>query len=146
MNPSAYQKVAVVTGSSKGIGKAIAIRLAKDGYIVCVTYHTDQPGGYATVNEIKKIGGKAFLQKLDVANESSVSQLMAIVGDEFGHIDVLVNNAVQSIDKSMEDSNFDEWKLAIDTKLHGAWLCTKYAIPFLKTVKCQCDHNIEQRR
>lgn len=132
MNPAVYQKVAVVTGSSKGIGKAIAIRLAKDGYFVYVTYHTDEAGGRATVNEIKQIGGKAFLQKLDVRNENSVSQLMALVGNEFGHLDVLVNNAVQSIDKSMEDSSFDEWKLAFDTKIHGAWLSTKYALPLLR--------------
>lgn len=132
MNPAAYRKVAVVTGSSKGIGKAIAIRLAKDGYFVYVTYHTDEAGGCDTVNEIKRVGGEAFLQKLDVRNENSVSQLMDLVGSEFGHLNVLVNDAVQSIDKSMEDSSFDEWKLAIDIKLHGAWLCTKYALPLLK--------------
>jgi len=123
--------VAVVTGSSKGIGKAIAIRLAKEGYFVYVTYHTDEVGGHATVNEITKNGGGAILQKLDVTNEDSVSELMKLVEKQFGHLDVLVNNAAFSIDKKMEDSSFDEWKLAMDIKLHGAWLSTKYALPLL---------------
>ncbi len=132
MDTSTYQKVAVVTGSSKGIGRAIAIRLAKDGYFVYVTYHTDEAGGRATMDEIKQIGGKASLQRLDVTSDSSVSQLMTVIGNEFGHLDVLVNNAARSIDKNIEDSSLDEWKLGFDTKLHGAWLCTKYAIPLLK--------------
>lgn len=132
MNSARYQKVAVVTGSSKGIGKAIAIRLAKDGFFVYVTFHTDEAGGCSTVNEIKQAGGMASLQKLDVSNEASVSQLMALIDKEFGHLDVLVNNAVKDVSKRMEDSSFDEWKLAIDTKLHGAWLSTKYALPLLK--------------
>jgi len=132
MKPSGYRKVAVVTGSSKGIGRAIAIRLARDGYSVYVTYHTDKVGGCATADEIKRISGQSFLQELDVTSENSVSQLMASVGESFDHLDVLVNNAVQSIDKSIEDSSFDEWKLAIDTKLHGAWLCTKHALPLLE--------------
>lgn len=126
------QKVAIVTGSSKGIGKAIAIRLAKDDYFVYVTYHTDEKGGHNTVREIKNNGGVASLQKLDVSNEKSVSELMVLVKKEFGHLDVLVNNAERDIIKTIEDSSFDEWKLAINTKLHGAWLSTKYAIPLLK--------------
>lgn len=126
------QKVALVTGSSKGIGKAIAIRLASDGYFVYVTYCTDEAGGISTIKTIKKAGGNASLQKLDVTNEKSVSQLMALIGKEFDHLDVLVNDAVKEISKTIEEASFDEWKLAIDTKLHGAWLCTKYALPLLK--------------
>jgi len=126
------QKVAIVTGSSKGIGKAIAIRLAKDGYFVYVTHFTDEAGGQDTVEKIKKNGGESSLQKLDVSNEDSVSHLIKLVEKEFGHLDVLVNNAERDISKKMEDSTFDDWKLAIDTKLHGAWLSTKYAISLLK--------------
>ena len=126
------KKVAVVTGSSKGIGQAIAIRLAKDGYVVYVTYCTDKAGGQSTINEINKNGGESFLHEVDVTNEHSVSQLMESVEKQFGHLDVLVNNAAFSVDKRMEDASFAEWKLAMDIKLHGAWLATKYAIPLLK--------------
>jgi len=135
MNSTTNQKVAVVTGSSKGIGKAIAIRLAKDSYCVYVTYFTDKAGGQDTVNEIKRNGGKSLLQKLDVSNENSVSQLMSLVKNEFGHLDVLVNNACRDVSKSIEDSSYDEWKLAFNTKIHGAWLSTKHAIPLLKKSK-----------
>ena len=126
------QKVAVVTGSSKGIGKAIAIRLAREGYFVYITYYTDKAGGEDTTNQIKKMGGTASLNKLDASNEKDVTQLMMTVKKEFGHLDVLINASARSIDKRMEDSSFEEWKLGIDSKLHGAWLCTKYAIPLLK--------------
>jgi glucose 1-dehydrogenase len=132
MKPTTDQKVAVVTGSSKGIGQAVAIRLAKDGYFVYVTYNTDEAGGHATVKEIEQVGGEACLQELDVTSEASVSRLMTLVGNEFGHLDVLVNNAVRDVSKSIEDSTFEEWQLAINTKLHGAWLSTKYALPLLK--------------
>ena len=125
-------KVAVVTGSSKGIGQAIAIRLAKDGYLVYVTYFTDEVGGQSTVKEIEKKGGKALLHKLDVADEKSVANLMSTIEKESGHLDVLVNNAEKDVIKTMEDSTFDEWKMAFNTKVHGSWLCTKYAVPLLK--------------
>ncbi|KKP58826.1 MAG: 3-ketoacyl-(acyl-carrier-protein) reductase [Microgenomates group bacterium GW2011_GWD1_33_9] len=135
MHKNKKQKVAVVTGSSKGIGKAIAIRLARDDYYVYVTSFSDEVGGKNTVTEIEKTGGKASLQELDVTEEQSVLRLMKLVGKEFGYLDVLINNAERDIVKTIEDSTFEEWKLAIDTKLHGAWLSTKYAIPLLKKSK-----------
>jgi NAD(P)-dependent dehydrogenase (short-subunit alcohol dehydrogenase family) len=132
MEKQKHQKVAIVTGSSKGIGQAIAIRLAKDGYFVYVTYHTDEKGGQSTLKEIKKNGGEGVLEKLDVTNEESVMHLMNTVKKEFGYLDVLVNNAERDICKDIENSTFEEWKLAIDVKVHGAWLSTKYALPLLK--------------
>lgn len=129
---SQLKKVAVVTGSSKGIGKAIAIRLAKDGYFVYVTYHTDINGGLDVVNQITKNGGQASLHKLDVSNEDSVIKLMDSIEKEFHYLDVLVNNAEKDVSKNIEESSFEEWQLAFNTKIHGAWLSTKYAIPLLK--------------
>lgn len=126
------KKVAIVTGSSKGIGRAIAIRLAKDGYFVYVTYNTDEAGGHSTITEIENNGSTASLQKLDVSNEKSVVELMDLIGKESGHLDVLVNNTERDIIKNFEEYTFDEWKMAFDTKVHGAFLCTKYAIPLLK--------------
>lgn len=125
-------KVAVVTGSSKGIGQAIAIRLTKEGYFVYVTYFTDEAGGKKTIAEIEKNGGAALLQKVDITNEASVSSLMKRVEEKCGHLDVLVNDAARSVDKKMEDATFEEWKLAFDNKVHGAWLATKFALPLLK--------------
>ena len=129
---SRCRKVALITGSSKGIGKGIAIRLAKDDYFVFVTYFSDETGGNSTVEEIDKSRGKCELHKLDVSSEESVKNLMDKIEKKFDHLDVLVNNAEKDVSKSIEDSTFEEWKLAFDTKVHGAWLCTKYAIPLLK--------------
>jgi enoyl-[acyl-carrier protein] reductase III len=126
------QKVAVVTGSSKGIGKAIAIKLAKEGYNVYVTYHTDKTGGIDTLHQIEKFGGKAKLHELDVSNEGNVAQLMKSIEKEYGHLDVLVCNALKEVSKDIEHSTFEEWKYAFDSKVHGAWLSTKYALPLLK--------------
>lgn len=125
-------KVAVVTGSSKGIGQAIAIHLVKEGYFVYVTYFTDEAGGKKTITEIEKIGGAALLQKVDITNEVSVSNLMKEIKNKYGYLDVLVNDAAKSVDKKMEESTFEEWKLAFDNKVHGAWLATKFALPLLK--------------
>ncbi|MBU0975861.1 MAG: SDR family oxidoreductase [Patescibacteria group bacterium] len=135
MDSTTKQKVAVVTGSSKGIGRAIVLRLERDDFFVYVTYFTDKAGGQSTADEIKKAGGKCSLQKLDVSDEKSVTQLMSLIDNEFGHLDVLVNNACRDVSKSIEDSTYAEWKLAFDTKVHGAWLCTKYAIPLLAKSK-----------
>lgn len=129
------QKVAIVTGSSKGIGKAIALRLAKDNYYVYVTYLSDQKGGEEAVKEIEQNGGKTSLQKVDVRSEQDVTNVMKVIEKEQGHLDLLVNNAEHDIMKTIEESTFEDWKMAIDSKLHGAWLCTKYAIPLLAKSK-----------
>lgn len=125
------QKVALVTGSSKGIGQAIAIRLAKDGYIVYVTYNRTREGGEDTVATIEKAGGKAILCNVDITRESMVEELFNDISKRFGFLNVLVNNAGLDVSKQIEKSTLAEWKLAFDTKVHGAWLCTKYAIPLL---------------
>jgi len=126
------QKVALVTGSSKGIGQATAIRFAKDGYLVYVTYFTDEAGGKSTVTQIAQNGGQAKLHYLNVTDEASVKQIMVDIKEESDHLDVLVNNAEHDVIKHYEKLSFDEWKLAIDSKLHGAWLCTINALPLLK--------------
>lgn len=126
------KKVAVVTGSSKGIGKAIAVRLAKENYFVFATYFSDKAGGEDTIDQILKHGDEGELVYLDVTSENSVKALMEKVEKQFGYLDLLVNNAVRSVDKTIEESTYEEWKQAIEGKVNGMWLATKYAIPLLK--------------
>jgi NAD(P)-dependent dehydrogenase (short-subunit alcohol dehydrogenase family) len=126
------EKVAIVTGSSKGIGKAIAEHLARNGYYVFITYHTDRVAGLATVEALLSQGYKCELQSLDVRSEASVRDLFSIIADRSGHLNVLVNNAVKEIAKSIEDATFEEWKIVTTTKIDGTFLCSKYAIPLLK--------------
>ena len=125
-------KIALVTGSSKGIGKAIAIRLAKEGYITYVTYRTDKKGGEKTVKEIEEFDGKAYLLQIDVRSEEQVKSAFEKIKNDYGHLNVLVNNAGIEIPKDIEKVSFDEWKTVTETKIHGVFLCTKYAIPLMK--------------
>lgn len=129
---SSNDKVALVTGSSKGIGQGIAVRLAQAGYVVYVTHHADKAGGETTLSHIQNGGFSAHLVKLDVSDEASVRAVMQHIQSDYGHLDLLVNNAARDISNPMEKSSYADWKLAFDTKVHGAWLCTKYALPLLR--------------
>jgi len=125
-------KIALVTGSSKGIRKAIAIKLAKYGYVVYITFKSDKRGGTQTQEEIKKVGGKSQLLELDVCSESSVKNTINNIGKEYGHLNVLINNAGIEKAKDIENITFSEWKAVVETATNGIFLCTKYAIPLLK--------------
>ncbi len=125
-------QAALVTGSSKGIGKAIALRLARENYYVYVTYYSDKEAGEKTLLEIQENGGAGYLLHLDVLSITSVRTAFEKVESDFGHLNVLVNNAVTDIAKNIEDASFEEWRIVTGTKIDGAFLCTKYALPLLK--------------
>lgn len=125
-------KVALVTGSSKGIGQGVAIRLGAEGYHTYVTYLTDKEGGEETVNKIKGAGGMASLIRLDVQDEEMVRSAFRKLKDDFGYLNVLISNAVRDFPKNIEKTTFDEWKIVTRTKIDGSFLCTKYALPLLK--------------
>ena len=128
-------KIALVTGSSKGIGKAVAIKLARENYIVFVTYNTDKQSGKKTIAEIEKMGGKAHLMHLDVCIEDDVKTMFKSIKKQYGHLNILINNAGIEISKDIENITFDEWKIVTETKINGVFLCTKYALPLLKGQK-----------
>ena len=85
--------VAIVTGASRGIGKACAVRLAKDGYTVVINYSSNEAKALETLNEIKAFGGDGMIYKANVANRDEVNKMVRDVAKEYGSIDVLVNNA-----------------------------------------------------
>lgn len=125
-------QVALVTGSSKGIGKATALRLAKDGYHVYVTYLTDEQGGNTTVQEIENNGGAGTLVKLDVRDEENIKNVFTQIKNNHGHLNVLVNNAGKEIPKKIEELSLEEWKTVIDTGIDGLFLTVKYGLPLMK--------------
>lgn len=125
-------KIALVTGSSKGIGRAIATRLAKEGYVVYITYRTDKSGGENVVQDIESAGGKAHIIQLDVRSEEQVKAVFDKIKKDYGHLNILVNNAGIESPGSIEKLSFDNWKLVTETKIHGNFLCTKYALPLMK--------------
>ncbi|PMC38405.1 beta-ketoacyl-ACP reductase [Bacillus sp. UMB0899] len=118
-------KVALVTGASRGIGKAIALDLAKNGASVAVNYAGNEAKANEVVDEIKASGGQAIAIKADVSNSEDVQQMIKEVIKEFGQLDILVNNAGITRDNLLMRMKDTEWDEVIDTNLKGVFLCTK---------------------
>jgi gluconate 5-dehydrogenase len=116
-------KVAVVTGSTKGIGKALALGLASYGADVVITSRS-QTDCEAVAAEVRALGPGALPCACDVARRGSIEDLAAAVMDEYGRIDILVNNAGNAVTKAAEDLTEDEWDRVIDVDLKGVFLCS----------------------
>src|SRR3989344_682415 len=125
-------KVALVTGSSRGIGKATAIRLAKEGAKVVVNYINDEKASAQVVNEIKKLGGEAIAVKADVSNEEQVKNMIKTAIDKFGRIDILVNNAGIVYDLPFMEKTLEQVKRTFEVNFNGVFLCSKYAAKQMK--------------
>ena len=118
-------KTAVVTGASRGIGRAIALQLAKEGANVVVNYSGSEDKALQVVEEIKNIGRNAIAVKANVSDNESVQNLMSQALEAFGSIDVLINNAGITRDNLIMRMKEDEWDDVISTNLKGVFLCTK---------------------
>ena len=118
-------KVALVTGASRGIGRAVAIRLAKSGAKIAVNY----AGNQAAAEEVKQIieqnGGEAILVQADISNAESVDAMVAAVMEAFGRIDILVNNAGITRDTLLMRMKEADWNAVIQTNLTGVFYVTK---------------------
>ncbi|MEO8662728.1 MAG: 3-oxoacyl-ACP reductase family protein [Bryobacteraceae bacterium] len=120
-------KIALVTGASKGIGKGIALELARQGADVAVNYRTDKAGAEATAAEIQMLGRKAITVQADVSSSASVDAMFGAVLGHFSKVDILVNNAGQQTWKPLLDLTEEEWDAVIGTNLKGCFLCTQRA-------------------
>ena len=118
-------KTAVVTGASRGIGRSIAIDLAKKGANVVVNYSGNEAKANEVVGEIKALGQQAFAVKADVSNGEEVQALMKQAADTFGSIDILVNNAGITKDNLLMRMKENEWDDVININLKGVFNCTK---------------------
>ena len=125
-------KSILITGSSQGIGKGIALHFAKLGYHVYVTYHTHQELAREVENEIITKGGTCTVLQMDVTSEESVIEGFKRVEERTGSLDVLVNSASIDEKADLEHCTFDLWKEVTRVNIDGTFLCTKYALPFLK--------------
>lgn len=118
-------KVALVTGASRGIGRDIAIELAKAGANVAVNYAGSEVRANEVVQEIQSLGREAFAVQCDVANGESVAEMVKQTIDRWGSLDILVNNAGITRDNLIMRMKEDEWDDVINTNLKGVFLCTK---------------------
>lgn len=125
-------RVALVTGSSKGVGKGIALDLARAGCDVAVNYHSDAQGGEATAVEIRKLGQQAIAIQASVAMKTQVDAMFDAVLSEFSRLDILVNNAGVQTWKSLLELEEAEWDRVLDTNLKGTFLCTQRAARYMK--------------
>jgi 3-oxoacyl-[acyl-carrier protein] reductase len=125
-------KVALVTGSSRGIGRAIAIELAKRGVSVIINNDHNPQEGLEVMNEIKKMGQQAIYLQADVSDLSQVKKMIEKIIDEFGRIDILVNNAGITRDNILENMDIDDWNRVISVNLTGTFNCTKSVVKYIK--------------
>jgi 3-oxoacyl-[acyl-carrier protein] reductase len=124
-------KVAIVTGSSRGIGKSIAERFATEGAKVTVNWAGRERDAQAVVDGIKAAGGEALSVGADVSSSADVKKLVRATVDRFGRIDILVNNAGVMVAKSVLETTEDDWDRTIDVNLKGAYLCSKEVAPIM---------------
>ena len=125
-------KVAVVTGGSRGIGAAIAKRLAADGASVAITYTQGADAAASVVKEIERAGGKAIAIQADAADADAVKAAVEKTVAKFGRLDILVNNAGTAIPKSFEEATLEEMDRVIDINVRGAMAATQAALKYMK--------------
>ena len=128
-------KVALVTGASRGIGRAIALALAAEGADVAVNYAGSEAAAKEVAAEIEAMGRKAFVIQADIASTEASTAMVDAVVKEFGRVDVLVNNAGITRDGLLMRMKEEDWDAVITTNLKGVFNCTKAAIKYMMKQK-----------
>lgn len=124
-------RTALVTGASRGIGRAIAIELAREGAKVAVNFVSNEAKAQQVADEITKLGGTCLLAQANIANAKEARAMVEKVAKEFTHLDVLVNNAGITRDSLLPRMTDEQWVEVIQTNLNGCFFCTSAAIPFM---------------
>ena len=132
MSQSLQGKVALVTGGSRGIGAAIARKLAADGASVAITYARDSKSADTVVKAIESAGGKALAVKADAADAKAVQDAVSKVISTFGQLDILVNNAGTAIPKPFIEATLEELDQVINLNFRGVLIATQAALKVLK--------------
>ncbi len=128
-------RVALVTGGSRGIGRAVAISLADAGAAVAVNYREKAAEARTVVEAIRKAGGRAMEIGADVSRATDVADMMSAVEGEFGPVDVLVNNAGIGLVRSVDDLTEEDFDRTIAVNLKSVFLCTQAVVPGMRARK-----------
>jgi NAD(P)-dependent dehydrogenase (short-subunit alcohol dehydrogenase family) len=120
-------KIAIVTASDSGIGKATAVRLARDGFDVGITWHSDRDGAEDTARQVQGLGRRAVVTQLDVTRFEDAGEIVETLADELGGLDVFVNNAGGGESHPFLEFPLDDWQQVIDLNLTGAFVCAQRA-------------------
>ncbi|RXA19966.1 SDR family oxidoreductase [Methanosarcina sp. MSH10X1] len=127
-------QTALVTGGSKGIGRAICLALAKEGANVIIAARNENEIK-EMIDKLKAMGSKALAIQADVRSEEDVRRLISMTIDKCGRLDILINNAGVAYKKRLEETTLEEYDKIMDTNLKGVFLCAKYAIPYIRESK-----------
>jgi len=119
-------KVVIITGASRGIGRTVALEMAKNGYDVVLTYNTNEQKAREVEQTILSMNAKCLVLKCDISIEEDVKYLVWQTEKTFGHIDVLINNASIAIDSLFCDKSCEEFKRTLDVNLVGTFMVSKY--------------------
>ena len=119
-------KVALVTGSSKGIGKEIIREFARNGYDVVINYNNSEKEAYALNEEISKYNVRSLVVKCDVSNEEEVKNMIDEIHSKLGNVDILVNNAAVNYNDFFYKKTVEDFKRTMDVNVLGAYLVSKY--------------------
>jgi len=121
------EDVAVITGSTRGIGEGIARRLASEGASVVVTGRSVDDGE-AVVDDITAGGGTATYVRADVRDPDDIAALFEVTVERFGSLDVLVNNAAVQTETAVDEATHEDWAFVLETDFRSYWLCAKHAV------------------
>ena len=124
-------KSALVTGASRGIGRAIALELAREGAKVAINYQSSDAKAQAVADEIGQFGGSAVLAKANLSSAAEARGMVKQVAEGFGGLDILVNNAGITRDRSLRKMTDEDWEQVIQTNLNGYFYTTSAAIPVM---------------
>lgn len=136
MTAEQIQKTAIVTGASKGIGRAICVDLAREGMYLVINYHGDRKGAEQTLDQVKQAGGDGEVYQFDVRDTKAAEKAVADIAEQRGRIDILVNNAAIIADGLFMTMSPKNWQNVIDTSLNGFYNMTR---PVL-------EHMVRRRR
>jgi pteridine reductase len=125
-------RVALVTGSGKRLGRAVALRLAKEGADVVIHYRSSEPEARAVVAEIEKLGRRSVAIPADLGHVAEIRQLFGQVAAHFRRLDILVNSAASFVQTEFAATTEDRWSASMDSNLRAPFFCSQAAAPLLK--------------
>lgn len=126
-------KLALITGGGRGIGRAIALELASRGADVVINYVRHPDAADSVAEEVRSLGRTAHTIRANVADESSLERMFAEIAERFGYLDFLINNSASGVNRASTDVSPKHWDWTLNVNARGAWLCARGALPLMQT-------------